>query len=164
MWQCFTVFRKKSCVFLVLLRFFDLSVSPAEREKLSPSKLALVKPVKVQPCRTPNTSASFLETHKFAKNNIQLNHCEHLGIRGNRSCIVILNISKVMDKVYVLHENLYVQSPEKFWNKNEKLGFWSVCFAWKPISPVTREVAETSLLAGGHVQLPAPRAVGADLD
>ena len=73
---------KKSCVFLVLLRFFDLSVSPAEREKLSPSKLPLVKPVKVQPCRTPNTSASFLETHKFAKNNIQLNPCEHLGIQG----------------------------------------------------------------------------------
>ena len=64
MLRCFS---KNKCVFLVLLHLFDLSVSPAEREKLSPSKLPLVKPVKVQPCRTPNTSASFLETHKLAK-------------------------------------------------------------------------------------------------
>ena len=69
MWQCFTVFEKK-IVFLVWLRLSDLSVSPAEREKLSPSKLPLVKPVKVQPCLTPNTSASFLETHIFAQNTV----------------------------------------------------------------------------------------------
>ena len=39
-----------------------LSVSPAESEKLSPSKLPPVNPVKVHPWRTPTTSASFLNS------------------------------------------------------------------------------------------------------
>ena len=92
MLHCF----RQISVFLVLLRLFDLSVSPAEREKLSPSKLALVKPVKVQPCRTPNTSASFLEIQKFAKNSLQLNAREHLGIQGQE--VLYCNIEYLKSK------------------------------------------------------------------
>ena len=152
MWQCFTVFRKKKVVFF-LFYFVSLTCPYRRRRERScrHQNWRWWSQWRCNRAEPPTRPRRFWKHTNLPKTIFSWIIANILGFTGKRSCIVILNISKVMDKVYVLHENLYVQSPEKFWNKNEKLGFWSVCFAWKPVSPVSREIAETSLLACGHI-------------
>ena len=91
----------------------DLSVFPAESEKLSPSKLPPVNPVKVHPWRTPTTSASFL---------------------------------KVMFRIEVwMSSTVDIQTSSK-----------------TPERPIAGKVAETSLFAHSHVQLPTSGAAIAE--
>ena len=156
MWQCFTVFRKKKLCFSCFTSFlWPVRIAGGEREavaiKTAASETSEGATVPdPQHVRVVSGSTHICSKHLRPRDKAKFVHIkvQPLFLFGG-SWIVVKNYNTE----YVSYgQSLIIVHVLKS------------SFAWKPVSPVSREIAETSLLACGHVQLPAPRAVGADLD